>query len=106
MMTANIRKATERLEALIADMLDVSRLGLDAMDLRFMPTTLDAVIRLSIEPLQESIRQRKLQLTVRGLKGLPEIEADQQRLVQAFKNVVLNAIKYTPDGGRIDITGR
>jgi signal transduction histidine kinase len=106
MMTSNIRKATERLEALIADMLDVSRLGLDAMDLRFMPTTLDTVLRLSIEPLQESIKQRKLQLTARGFKGLPEIEADQQRLVQAFKNVVLNAIKYTPDGGRIDITAR
>jgi signal transduction histidine kinase len=105
-MTSNIRKATERLEALIADMLDVSRLGLDAMDLRFMPTTLDAVLRLSVEPLQESIKQRRLQLTARGLKGLPEIEADQQRLVQAFKNVVLNAIKYTPDGGRIDITAR
>ncbi|MCE7948331.1 MAG: GAF domain-containing protein [Chloroflexi bacterium CFX4] len=105
-MTGNIRKATERLEALIADMLDVSRLGLDAMDLRFVPTSLDAVLRLSIEPLQENIKQRKLQLTARGLKGLPEIEADQQRMVQAFKNVVLNAIKYTPDGGRIDITAR
>jgi len=105
-VTSNIRRATERLEALIADMLDVSRLGLDAMDLHFMPTTLDSVLRLAIEPLQESIRQRKLQLTARGLRGLPEIEGDQQRLVQAFKNVILNAIKYTPDGGRIDITVR
>jgi signal transduction histidine kinase len=103
-MTTNLRKATDRLERLIADMLDVSQLGLDAMDLRFTQTTIDSVLRLAIEPLSESIKQRKLQLAARGLKGLPPIQADMQRLVQAFRNVVLNAIKYTPDGGRIDIT--
>jgi signal transduction histidine kinase len=85
-------------------MLDVSQLGLDAMDLRFAQTTIDSVLRLAIEPLSESIKQRKLQLSARGLKDLPPIEADMQRLVQAFRNLVLNAIKYTPDGGRIDIT--
>jgi signal transduction histidine kinase/multisubunit Na+/H+ antiporter MnhG subunit len=105
-MVNNMRKATDRLEKLIADMLDVSQLGLDAMDLRFAQTTLDAVLRLAIEPLSESIKQRKLQLAARGLKGLPPIEADMQRLVQAFRNVVVNAVKYTPDGGRIDIIAR
>lgn len=105
-ITNNLRKATDRLERLIADMLDVSQLGLDAMDLRFASTTIDNVIRLAIEPLTESIKQRKLSLTARHLKGLPAIEADMQRLVQAFRNIVLNAIKYTPDGGRIDITGK
>ncbi len=44
-------------------------------------------------------------LSARGLRDLPPIQADMQRLVQAFRNIVLNAIKYTPDGGRIDITG-
>lgn len=103
-ITNNLRKATDRLERLIADMLDVSQLGLDAMDLRFAPTTIENVVRLAIEPLADSIKQRKLQLTAKKLKDLPPIEADMQRLVQAFRNIVLNAIKYTPDGGRIDIT--
>src|SRR5262249_21311418 len=62
------------------------------------------VLRLAIEPLTESVKQRKLTLVARGLRGLPPIEADMQRLVQAFRNVVTNAIKYTPDGGRIDIS--
>ncbi len=103
-MTTNLRKATDRLERLIGDMLDVSQLGLDAMDLRFAHTTTENVMRLAIEPLTESIKQRKLTLVARGLRGLPPIEADMQRLVQAFRNVVTNAIKYTPDGGRIDIS--
>jgi signal transduction histidine kinase len=103
-MASNLRKATDRLERLIGDMLDVSQLGLDAMDLRFAQTTIENILRLAIEPLTENIRQRKLTLVARGLKGLPPLEADMQRLVQAFRNVVTNAIKYTPDGGRIDIT--
>jgi signal transduction histidine kinase len=104
-MTANLRKAADRLENLIGAMLDVSQLDVNAMDLRFTQTTVESVMRSAIEPLQDAIKQRKLMLSARGLRDLPPIQADMQRLVQAFRNIVLNAIKYTPDGGRIDITG-
>jgi signal transduction histidine kinase len=103
-MVANLRKATERMEELIAAMLDVSQLDVNAMDLRFTQTTLETVIRMAIEPLTDAIKQRKLSLSARSLRGLPMIEADMQRLVQAFRNIVVNAIKFTPDGGRIEIT--
>jgi signal transduction histidine kinase len=104
-MTNNLRKAADRLENLIGAMLDVSQLDVDAMDLRFTQTTAESIMRTAIEPLQDAIKQRKLMLSARGLRDLPRIQADTQRLVQAFRNVVLNAIKYTPDGGRIDISG-
>ncbi len=103
-MVSNLRKATERMEELISAMLDVSQLDVNAMDLRFAQTTLENVVRLAIEPLTDAIKQRKLTLSARGLRGLPTVEADMQRLVQAIRNVVLNAIKFTPDGGRIEIT--
>jgi signal transduction histidine kinase len=105
-MTANLRKAADRLENLIGAMLDVSQLDVDAMDLRFTQTSVESIMRSAIEPLQDAIKQRKLMLSARGLRSLPPIQADMQRLVQAFRNIVLNAIKYTPDGGRIDIAGR
>ena len=104
-VVSNLRKATDRLERLIADMLDVSQLGLDAMDLHFTSATLESVLRQAIEPLSESINQRRLQLTARGLKALPPIEGDSRRLVQAFRNIIVNAVKYTPDGGRIEVLG-
>lgn len=103
-MVANLRKAIERTETLIGDMLDVSQLDVNAMDLRFTQTSPEAVVRMAIEPLTDPIRQRKLTLSARGLRGLPTIQADMQRLVQAFRNIVVNAIKFTPDGGRIEIT--
>ncbi len=104
-MVNNLRKATERMEELISAMLDVSQLDVNAMDLRFAQTTPETVIRMAIEPLTDAIKQRKLTLSARGLRGLPPIGADMQRLVQAFRNIVVNAIKFTPDGGRIEITG-
>jgi signal transduction histidine kinase len=104
-LTTNLRKAADRLETLIGNMLDVSQLDLSAMDLRFVQTTIENIVRLAIEPLQESIRSRKQSLTARGLRNLPPLEADMQRLVQAIRNVVLNAVKFTPDGGRIEVIG-
>ena len=102
-MVNNLRKATERMEELIAAMLDVSQLDVNAMDLRFTQTSLESVMRMAIEPLTDAVKQRKLTLSARGLRGLPVIQADMQRLVQAFRNVVVNAIKFTPDSGKIDI---
>jgi len=105
-MVGSLRKASERMEELISAMLDVSVIDVDAMDLRFAQTTLSIVVRTAIEPLQDAMRQRKIYLRADGLKDLPSIHADTQRLVQAFRNVIVNAIKFTPDGGRIEIVGR
>lgn len=105
-MVANLRKATERMEELIAAMLDVSQLDVNAMDLSLTDTPPETILRMAIEPLSDAISQRKLSLTARGLRGLPSIQADLQRLVQAFRNVIVNAIKFTPDGGRIEIQAK
>ncbi len=102
-LIGNLRRATERMEVLISDMLDVSKLDVDAMDLHFAEITLESVIRMAIEPLTDAMRSRKLSFSARGLRNLPPLEADMQRLVQAFRNVIVNAIKYTPDGGLIEI---
>jgi signal transduction histidine kinase len=104
-MVVNLRKAGERMEELIAAMLDVSQLDVNAMDLHFAPTSLENVLRVAIEPLSDAIKTRRLALSARGLRNLPIIQADQTRLVQAFRNVIVNAVKFTPDGGRIEING-
>ncbi len=105
-MVGNVRKATERTEELIAAMLDMSQLDVNAMDLRFAQAAPESILRMAIEPLTEHVKQRKLTLSARGLRGLPAIHCDMQRLVQAFRNLLTNAIKFTPDGGRIDITAK
>ncbi len=103
-MVNNLRKATERTEELLSAMLDMSQLDVNAMDLRFAQAAPESILRMAIEPLTEHVKQRKQTLSARGLRGLPAIHCDMQRLVQAFRNIITNAIKFTPDGGRIDIT--
>lgn len=104
-MTDNLRKATDRMEELIRNMLDVSQLDVNAMDLRFAPVSLSNVVKMAIEPLTEAIRDRKLSFSARGLRDLPQVDADMKRMVQAFQNVIVNAVKFTPDGGRIEVEG-
>jgi signal transduction histidine kinase len=87
----------------ITSMLDVSQIDVEAMELHFVETTLSSIVKLAIEPYAEAIHERKQSLTARGLRNLPPIKGDFKRLVQAFQNLVTNAIKFTPDGGKIDI---
>jgi signal transduction histidine kinase len=76
------------------------------MDLRFVESRVESVMRMAIEPLTDALNDRKITLGAYGLRSLPTIKADLERLVQAFRNVIVNAIKYTPDGGSIEIIGR
>jgi signal transduction histidine kinase len=104
-MLGNLRRASDRMERLIGDMLDVSQLDTDAMDLRFAQGSVESMMKLAIEPFTEAINARRLAVTSRGLRNLPPIQADMQRIVQAFRNLIGNAIKYTPDGGQVLIKG-
>jgi signal transduction histidine kinase len=102
-MVNNLRKSTGRMEELISAMLDVSQIDVNSMDLRFIRTTPETIIRMALEPLKDPAEQRDIQIERSGLQGLPHIEADLQRMTQAFRNIILNAIKFTPDGGTITI---
>jgi signal transduction histidine kinase len=56
--------------------------------------------------LQSVLEQRNLSMSTDGLKELPTLFADPDLLHKAFQQLILNAIKFTPDGGSIKVTGR
>lgn len=99
----HITRASNQLEQLISAMLDASQLDMEGIQLSFVETKMDTVIRLATEPLLQAIRERRLRLRVLGIEELPTIVADFRRLVQAFSNILGNAVKYTPDGGTITV---
>ena len=82
-------------------MLDASQLDVDGMQLTFVKTQLDTVLRLAVEPLIQAMRERRIHLEIEGVEELPPIYADFKRLVQSFNNLLGNAVKYTPDSGHI-----
>ena len=103
-IVGHINRATVQLERLISAMLDASQLDVDGMRLTYVQARLDTVVRLALEPLAPAMKERRISLKLNGISGVPDIQADFKRLVQAFGNIVGNAIKYTPDGGNIAIS--
>lgn len=102
-IVGHINRATLQLERLITAMLDASQLDVDGMQLTFVKTNLDTVLRLAVEPLIQAMRERRIQLDMDGIENLPPIYADFKRLVQSFTNLLGNAVKYTPDSGEIQV---
>ncbi len=105
-ITNSIVKACVRLGEVITQMLEMAQLDVDAVSLTYQETTLEAILKQAIEPFAPALRERRLKLSVRGLRQVPALLGDEARLGGAFNQLVSNAIKFTPDGGRIDISAR
>ncbi len=98
----NIDQATVRLVALTEDLLDVTRLQAGRLHLSNEPCDLVALVRRVVTRLQMTTEKHTLSLHT----DLPYliVEADVQRLEQVLTNIITNAVKYSPQGGPVDIT--
>jgi signal transduction histidine kinase len=102
-----IHTGMRRLRELVDDMIDVSMIDNNLMALNFQPVWLNRSLNLLKADFQEIVERRGQTLEIRPFQGAEElIFADPERLYQAIKNVISNAVKYTPDGGHITVDGR
>jgi PAS domain S-box-containing protein len=86
---------------LIDDLLDVSRITSGKIELRRQPTTLSTVIGSAIEANRDAISASDLDLTVNIAEPHLVINVDPTRFAQVLSNLLQNAAKFTPMGGRI-----
>ncbi len=103
-ISSSIAAPVRRLESIINALLDASRIDTEGLSLHFVPTSLATTMRMAVDAWAHALKERQITLTTEGIEEIPPIHADQQRLFQAFGNLISNAIKFTPDGGRIAIT--
>jgi PAS domain S-box-containing protein len=96
-----IMNGTEVLLALINDLLDMSRIQAGKFALQPAPMDMAAVVREAVDQLAVLADRKGHTLTLEVPPGLPPITADAQRVKQVLINLVGNAIKFTPEGGRI-----
>jgi len=100
-----IDRQAERLSRLIDDLLILSDLELGKMPVRVRPVALAPIVREVADLLAEPARRGGIDLRIDVDPAL-RVQGDPDRLTQVVSNLLDNAIKYTPDGGKVRIVGR
>lgn len=97
-----IQSSGRHLEALISDLLEVSRIESGALALVREPVSLQYVIDVSLEMVQRQASDAGITL-VRPTETRLLLDIDERRMVQVFLNLLTNAVKFTPPGGRVAV---
>jgi signal transduction histidine kinase len=106
-MLLGIHTGIGRLRQILDDLIDVSLIDNNLLSLNFQPIQLGQLFDLLKSELASIIRERRQNLNIRRFKGSEAwIYADPERMYQALRNVLVNGIKFTPDGGSITVDGR
>lgn len=96
-----------RLQEIVNDMIDVSMIDNDLLKLNFQPVWIRQIFELAQNELAKYIHERSQRLIINQFDGYNQMTyGDPERLYQALRNLLTNAIKFTPDGGEITIDGR
>ena len=101
-----IARGVERLNTIVEEMLDVTRIESGTLRLYLGPVSLKDVITAAVRKLKPFAEERKQEIVVADLSGMLPVKGDANRLLQVFMNLIGNSIKYTPDGGRISLSVR
>jgi len=106
MLSQGILDGSERINEIVGSMLDVSRIDSNALKIVPEPVQMGLLMIRVRKTFQAALAERHITLHTEGLDALPLIDADPDLLYKVFYHLVMNAIKYTPDGGSITVSGR
>ena len=97
-----VRRNAERLGQLISDLLDISRIEAGKYKIDMRPLSMASVVRSVHKAVAEACRRRGVVLEIAVGEGL-EVRADPGALEQVLVNLVENAVKYGPEGARVEL---
>jgi K+-sensing histidine kinase KdpD len=101
-IVTTIDREAERLNRLVTNLLDVSRIEAGGLRAEFEPYTLDDIVATAVARLRPSLGSRILTIDIPA--DMPPVSVDATFIDQALTNVVENAIKYVPEGAAIRIS--
>lgn len=102
-----VQRGTNRLHQIVNSMLDMVRLESQVITPHFESVSLGLILRLIHKDYVDDLAARSLTFVMdEGIKEIPPLLADSELLKKALDQVIVNAIKFTPDGGSIHISAR
>jgi signal transduction histidine kinase len=105
-LAQGILEGAERMTDVVDSMLDVSRIDSNSLVLRKASVEVEPIIRRVQKEFESALKERDIHFNTTDLEKLPSITADPDMLKKVFYHLVMNAIKYTPDGGDVKVSGR
>ncbi len=100
-----IQRAAERMYRLIHDLLDVARADAGRLWIQPAPADPEVLLREALEAHCQVAAAKGITLEATADEPLPSVLADRERIAQVFSNLVGNALKFTPKGGRVSVRG-
>jgi signal transduction histidine kinase len=105
-LTKGILEGSDRMSETVNNMLDVSRIDSNTLYLKKSEMPLAPILQKVQRVFAPDLKDRNIDLNIKGLTGLPRLNADAEMLQKAFYQVIMNSIKYTPDGGSVFVDGQ
>ncbi len=95
-----------RLSRLVADLLDISRLEAGNLGLEISEVSLQGLLTELTESVAPQFNDKQLDLKMKIPAKLRAVWADRERCAQIFSNLLTNAVRYTPEGGKVTVSGK
>jgi signal transduction histidine kinase/CHASE3 domain sensor protein len=102
-MLGVVERNTDRLLALIEDLLTLSRIESGAFKVTLLPVDVSSLLDSVIQTIRPELVDRELQLDVEVDPDIPAVLGDAHQLERVLLNLLSNAMKFTPSGGRIRV---
>jgi len=101
---SHINDSADVLRAIVDDILDLASIDAGTMTLDYSSVELDAVVNSVFEDLADGMDEKGLRADVEISDASSEVPADSVRITQIVRNMLSNAINFSPDGGKISVT--
>jgi signal transduction histidine kinase len=98
-----VERNARALQRMIEDLLDASRASRGKLELTMAPTAVGTLITAVLETVRPSAASKGVELVEHLMSAHVVVDGDYDRLAQVVINLVSNAIKFTPEGGRIEV---
>jgi signal transduction histidine kinase/CheY-like chemotaxis protein len=96
----------QRLTLVVNSMLDVAKVDAKVVKILVSQVRIVDVVDRAQAELEDALKERQITFLSRDLAKLPFLQLDPELIYKAFNHLVINAIKFTPDGGTITVSGR